>query len=938
MNTNELNGVAIIGMSGRFPKAKNVGEFWENICKGMDCISKYTCEELKNYGISDKILSNERYIRCKGEMEDIATFDANFFGYTPREAELMDPQHRKFLECSWEAMEDAGYNPETTDARIGVFAGESMSTYMIFNVLPNINSDYASAESLQAAIGNDKDSLTTTVTYKMDLRGAGVTIQSSSSTSLTAIVMACQSLLNYQNDMVLAGGVSINSIQKCGYLYEERGIMSENGRCCPYDQEANGFVPGTGVGVVVLKRLDEAIEDGDHIYAAIKGFDINNDGARKVSYSAPSVEAQTEVILGAQQLAGFDPKTITYIEGHGTATKVGDIIETKALKEVFQEIKEKKHCVLGSVKGNIGHLDAAAGVASLIKVALSIERGIIPPTHNFNKNSNVIDLEDSPFYVSNELIHWNCASKRRAGVSSFGMGGTNAHIVLEEVRLERDKNEKSHEYKVVLLSAKTKESLLELKSDIDEFIFHNDVNLDDLAYTSQIGRKHFNIRQAVICKDGNEFIHSDKLLTSESMEKKYDVVFMFPDFDIQSLYSGQILYNEEKVFRVAVDKCISIAKDMVNSDIFQMLCGEKKMIQFPQDDISSAQILLFIIEYAMANTLIYYNVQPSIMIGEGVGEYVAACVSGAIDLEMALKLLLIYGRKKGDNVNILDKPEEMEDDLLEVFGHLKTKRAQVPVISSVTGKKIKEFSKEYFIEHMRSIPHIGDGIQTIEAMGLNCLYIEAGPKGVISEYVERIIDKHHNTYISSRKCKPQRDDKYFYYLIASLWVKGININWANVYENKRRRISYPTYVFSKESYWLEANEIMYNCKNKVNKGKKSTREKVSTEYVRPVNQLQEELALIWENMLGVCPIGVNDDFFQMGADSLEATQLFSRIYDKYKVNISYKSFFENPTIVTLYKDIIASKEKNELQDINELLKEVSTLPDEEVDEIITMLR
>lgn len=327
MDTNTQNGIAIIGMSGRFPKAKNVREFWKNICNGVDCISTYTDDELRRYGISESILADERYVKAKGEMEEIDMFDAQFFGYTPAEAKLMDPQHRKFLECCWEAMEDAGYNVESTDVRIGVFAGESLSTYMIFNVLPNINTDAASAASLQAAIGNDKDSLTTTVTYKMNLRGAGVTIQSSSSTSLTAIVMACQSLLNYQNDMILAGGVSIGSLQKCGYLYEEQGILSPNGKCCPYDQQGNGFVPGTGVGVVVLKRLNEAIEDGDHIYAVIQGFDLNNDGARKVSYSAPSVAAQTEVILGAQQFADFDPHTITYVEGHGTATKIGDVIE-----------------------------------------------------------------------------------------------------------------------------------------------------------------------------------------------------------------------------------------------------------------------------------------------------------------------------------------------------------------------------------------------------------------------------------------------------------------------------------------------------------------------------------------------------------------------------------------------------------------------------------
>ena len=647
------DGIAIIGMSGKFPKAKNIKEFWDNIVQGVEGITFYSDEELLEGGIAQEVLADPRYIKAKGEVEGIDLFDAGFFGYTPREAELMDPQHRLFLECAWEAMEDAGYDPERTDGRVGVFAGESLSTYMILNVVPNFDTSYASAGSLQAAIGNDKDSLTTTVTYKMDLCGAGVTIQSSSSTSLVAVSMACQSLVNYQCDMILAGGVSVGAPKKNGYLFEEAGIVSPDGHCRPYDSKGDGFVPGTGVGVVLLKRLDEALEDGDHIYAAIKGFAINNDGAKKVSYSAPSADAQAEVIMEAQRYAGFPPESISYVEGHGTATRLGDLIEVSALKRAFGESGKKNFCALGSVKGNIGHLDTAAGVTGLIKAALCIEKKKIPPTINYQKANPQLELEDSPFFVPTVLMDWNPSGSRRAGVSSFGMGGTNAHVVLEEVRQSRQNPPDERKWKLITLSAKTEVALTQYIKNTMEFLEQQkDIDLSNLAYTSQVGRKRLDKRAVILCKvadhvTGIGYSGTNRIIKGQATWDKKEIVFLFPGQGTQYLNMGRELYELEPVFRKAVDQCSDIFESYLGERICDLIFDDridKEKHERLMGDTSVIQPAIFTVEYAMAKLLLSWGIKPDAVIGHSLGEFTAACISGLIELKDAVKLVAHRGR------------------------------------------------------------------------------------------------------------------------------------------------------------------------------------------------------------------------------------------------------------------------------------------------------
>ena len=428
-----IEGIAIIGMAGRFPGAKNVDEFWQNLRDGVESISFFSEEELESLGIHKSVVRDPRYVKARGVLEDIELFDASFFGFNPREAEITDPQNRFFLESAWQALENAGYNSEIYEGSIGVYAGAgSFNTYFLNNLYPN-HQLRESVGDFQLVIANEKDFLATRVSYKLNLKGPSMTVQTACSTSLVAISMACQSLLTYQCDMALAGGVSIGVNQKTGYFYKEGMIFSPDGHCRAFDAKAQGTVSGSGVGIVVLKRLEEARADGDYIHAVIKGSALNNDGA-KIGYTAPSIDGQAQAIADALAIAEIPPETVSYIEAHGTGTPLGDPIEIAALTQAFSlETKKKGFCAIGSAKTNIGHLDTAAGVAGLIKTVQALKHQLIPPSLHFEQANPKIDFANSPFYVNTKLSEWKAGkTPRRAGVSSFGIGGTNAHVVLEE--------------------------------------------------------------------------------------------------------------------------------------------------------------------------------------------------------------------------------------------------------------------------------------------------------------------------------------------------------------------------------------------------------------------------------------------------------------------------------------------------------------------------
>ncbi|MFL6284302.1 MAG: SDR family NAD(P)-dependent oxidoreductase [Pyrinomonadaceae bacterium] len=650
----DVSGVAIIGMSGRFPGAGSVEEFWANLRDGVESVTFFSDEELARRGVGEKVLRHPNYVKAGVEFEDIDRFDASFFGYSPREAELMDPQHRHFIECAWEALESAGYSPDTNAGVVGVFAGCGSPSYLLQNILPNREAAEA-AGGFQLGLGNGPDFLATRVSYKLNLKGPSYTVQTACSTSLVAIHQACQSLLSGECDLALAGGVTINSRQPVGYFHQEGGIASADGHCRAFDAQGSGTIGGSGVGVVVLKNLSDALEDGDPILAVIKGSAVNNDGSAKIGYTAPSIEGQASVISEALAMGGVEAETIGYVEAHGTATPLGDPVEITALTKAFRAQTSKKNfCGVGSLKTNVGHLDTAAGVAGLIKTAQALKHKQLPPSLHFTTPNPKADFANSPFYVNAELRPWETqGTPRRAGVSSFGIGGTNAHVVLEEAP-DRENSGPSRMWQLLTVSARTAASLEQATVNLSEHLRRNkDAKLADVAYTLHKGRKRFGQRRVVLCRDAEEAAAAlrandrTKVFTAVSAEERErPVAFMFTGQGSQYAGMARELYNEELLFSEYVDYCAEFLESHLGLDLRELLFPPANRAEEAERLLNQTrftQPALFVVEYALARLLMSWGVQPRAFIGHSVGEYVAACLAGVFSLEDALSLVAARG-------------------------------------------------------------------------------------------------------------------------------------------------------------------------------------------------------------------------------------------------------------------------------------------------------
>ncbi|MDV2992196.1 MAG: hypothetical protein N4J56_001850 [Chroococcidiopsis sp. SAG 2025] len=658
--TFEQNGleVAVIGVSGRFPEAKNVEGFWQNLLNKVEAVAVFSDLEREKVNLNSNDCDRPKYpIKAGAILNDIELFDAAFFGLNPREAETMDPQHRLFLECAWEALENAGYDSETEESSIGIYAGVSRSTYFLYNVFPH-QGLMESIGSLQELFISDKDYVPTRASYKLNLRGPSVSIQTACSSSLVAVHLACQSLLSGECKMALAAGVSVKVPQNELTLSPSE-IVSPDGHCRAFDARANGTIGGNGIGVVVLKRLEDAIADRDYIYAVIKGSAINNDGALKVGYTAPSEEGQAKVIRAAQIVAEVKPETISYMETHGTGTALGDPIEIAAMTRAFRASTDRKgYCAIGSVKTNVGHLDAAAGITGFIKTVLALHHKLLPPSLNFEQPNPQIDFANSPFYVNTKLREWKAnGTPRRAGVSSFGVGGTNAHVVLEEAPVQEQgrlgAEEQGRSDRLLVLSAKTASALEKATVNLANYLKqHPDVNLADVAYTLAIGRRAFDRRRMVVVRDGEdavtalESVAPQRVFTQVKESGSRSVVFMFPGQGAQYINMAGELYQSEAIFRQECDRCFDLLQSHLESDLRSCLyptAADPEAVQQLQQT-AITQPALFVIEYALAKLWMSWGVQPQAAIGHSIGEYVAACLSGVFSLEDALLLVATRGQ------------------------------------------------------------------------------------------------------------------------------------------------------------------------------------------------------------------------------------------------------------------------------------------------------
>jgi acyl transferase domain-containing protein len=666
-----LDQIAIIGMAGRFPGASDTDALWRILRDGVEAITRFTEEELAAAGVSPELLANPHYVKARGILEGFDQFDAEFFGFTPREAEVMDPQQRLFLENAWQACENAGYDPQTCPGRVGVFAGAASTSYFAFNILPHAEL-LAEVGGLQVKMLNDKDFLTTHVSYKLNLRGPSMAVQTACSTSLVAIHLACQSLLGGECEMALAGGVGVNFPHVTGYLFEEGSIGSPDGHCRAFDAKAQGLVEGNGVGIVVLKRLEDALADGDTIHAVIRGSAINNDGASKAGYSAPSIDSQAEVISEALVVARVEPETIGLVEAHGSGTPIGDPIEVAALTRAWRTSTDRRgFCALGSIKTNIGHTDAAAGVSGLIKTVLALEHGQIPASLHFETPNPALALDQSPFYVPTVTREWPAGeTPRRAAVSSLGIGGTNAHVVLEEAPAAPEPGP-SRPWQLLVLSARSPRALDAASANLAGWLGDPELEVDlaDAAHTLRVGRKAFRHRRALVCRDREEAARllAERLVTGDAGDPGAEapgVAFLFPGLGDQYAGMAAELYRQEPVFRETFDRCAEILRRHLDLDLRELLWpadlsipagapggsarpdlrrllagGEENGDDGPLARTRIAHPALFAVEYSLATLLQEWGIRPAALLGYSLGEYVAACLAGVFSLEDGLRLV-----------------------------------------------------------------------------------------------------------------------------------------------------------------------------------------------------------------------------------------------------------------------------------------------------------
>ena len=881
--------VAIIGMSCRFPGANNVEEFWNNLCNGVESISFFEDAEILASGVQEELLKDPNYVKASPILKDVEGFDADFWGYSPKEAQLLDPQQRLFLECAWESLEDAGYDPFNYQGDISLYGGAATNTYLLNNIYPNrhtINDrdrlgviNLSSMGGFQVTTANDKDYLTTRTSYKLNLTGSSVNVQTACSTSLVTVHLACQSLINSECDLALAGGVSVHSPQKMGYLHQEGMILSADGHCRAFDRDASGTIFGSGAGMVVLKLLDKAIEDGDRIYGVIKGSAVNNDGGTKVGYFAPNVDGQTRVVAEALAVADLPPESISYIEAHGTGTSLGDPIEVMALTQAYQhDTRKTGYCAVGSVKTNVGHLQMASGIVGLIKATLCLYHQKIVPSLHYTKPNPQIDLEHSPFYINTQLQEWTADSyPRRAGVNSLGIGGTNAHIILEEFVTQEIDRFPLPTY-LLTLSAKTEAALQDLKQSYVDYLSSSDVELSDICLTSNIGRHHFNYRLGIVATDKLEL--ADKLqqaLTTDFVQSNNRIAWLFTGQGSQYVGMAQQLYNTQSVFRENCDRCFgilqlypntSLQKIVFSDDLRKQRRGDSLFAPTLIDQTQYTQPLLFTIEYALAQMWLAWGIEPDVVMGHSIGEYVAATIAGVFTLSDALKLVVTRGKlmqslpENGAMLAVFGDLEEifasdkisvaadngshivlsgLRDEIdrvakkLELKG-IKTQRLnishafhsalmqpmvkkfkavarsisyslpKIPIVSNLTGELADETiaTADYWVEHILQPVQFAKSIEYLDSQQVN-IFLEIGTKPTLTGMAKSILD---NKLFLHSLDRQQPDWQQILTTLSQLYSAGLDINWLEVTKNyKAKKISLPTYPFQRERYWFDISLV-----------------------------------------------------------------------------------------------------------------------------------
>lgn len=962
------DSIAIIGMAGRFPGAASVDELWTMLCEGREAISFFDADQL-DPEVDAEQAAHPQYVPARGVMDGADCFDAHFFGIAPSEAQVIDPQGRALLELAWGALENAGYNPLRQRDPVGVFVGSGFNSYFVDNVLsrPDIVRNYGRH---LVELANAPDYLATRISYKLDLKGPSLSLYTGCSSSLVAICYAVDSLLNYQADMALAGGAFVAMPLKSGYVYHEGEMSSPDGHTRPFDADAAGTVFSSGAGMVLLKRLDEAIADGDYVYAVIRGTGLNNDGSDKVSFTAPSVDGQAQAIALAHAVAGVTPDMISYVETHGTGTPLGDPVEIEALTKSFEKRqRDHQYCAIGSIKSNVGHLDAAAGVAGLIKVALSLHHRTLPPSLNFRTPNPAIPFEKTPFFVNTKLTKWISDSGRLvAGVSSFGVGGTNAHVVLEEAPPNAPLAPVDDRWTALQLAARTPAALDRLTEQLANFFDANPtVSLQDTAATLRYGREHFAHRRVIVCNSPADAAQAlvnrpvQRLVTSKSSARDRQTIFMFTGQGSQYAGMGRELYTGHKVFRDEVDTCAETLLPLLDVDLRDLMFTADANISDHGDRLNETwltQPALFTIEYALARVWQSMGVTPDACIGHSIGEYVAACIAGVFSLEDALRLVSIRGRlmfgcepgamlvvmrptadiapllssevsiaaENAPGACVVSGPgyaieelasnlsaqsidtrplrtshafhsammEPIVDEFVRSVANVARQAPSVPFVSNLTGDWIdheQATDPQYWADHLRNAVLFSRCVTTLMAEGPST-FIEVGPGSTLTSLARAHITnpEEHLVLPTLRGPKDEGHDEAFLLRAAgTVWANGQHIEWPSADSGFYRKIPLPTYPFEQTRHWIaraqpaqppsaSSQAVAHNSAVSMDapdRSEEPTKSRTTLDTVLDT----------WKATLGYDSIGPEDDFFEIGGNSLMAANVVAQVKRTYAIEL-----------------------------------------------------
>jgi phthiocerol/phenolphthiocerol synthesis type-I polyketide synthase E len=983
--------IAIIGMAGRFPGSANVEAFWTNLCDGRDTLANLSESQLLTAGVTPSELARPGYVRRAGLLEDVRLFDAELFELTPTEAVVTSPEQRLLLECAHEALEHGGYATRWNEERTGVFVGSGLSTYLLYNCATETH-QLESAAGMRLLAANT--SAATRISYVLGLTGPSLTLDTACSSSLVAVHLARRALLNAECDLALAGGATVRRFAARGYLAEAGNIFSPDGHCRPFDRQAQGTVGSSGSALILMKRLRQALGDGDTIHAVIRSTAINNDGRAKAGYTAPSASGQAGVIRTALAEACVNACDIGLLETHGTATRLGDLIEVAALKDAMGSPPAPGHrCALGTLKANVGHMEAAAGIGGLIKAALAVRHGLIPPAIGTSEINPELALERTPFYLNPTLQAWpSSPTPRRAGVSSFGIGGTNAHAILEEP--PPSSTGRTHRsYALLTLSARSA-PLLQRRCEMLMECIRGDptLRLSDMAFTLQMGHRAHEHRTALVCASNAEALSkleresTQRVKSSRRVARAPEIVFMFPGQGSQ--YPGMCrgLYDSEPVFRDRLDACARHILNLTHTDIRRVL------FETAPAEPSGAAVLartevcqpaLFAVEWALACLWQAWGVVPSIMIGHSLGEYVAACVSGTLCLEDALMIVCARGRLmqgappgrmlavqlscaeltpllptgctfaainapaqsvvSGDaegiatleaalrvraipstevsNSHAFHSPlmDGILDDLRATLNRARFQPIRIPFVSNVTGKRLEigiTLQPEYWVRHARQPVQFAAGVQDLLPGGPR-IFLEVGPGTVLSGCVRRLPGSENHALLAS--CRHPRETRPDAVIIAStlgqLWTHGVSVDWASFNRQvKGRRIPLPTTLFERKLHWQEpAARTSPAAENPAPAAMPaldilgtpdSAARRPGQAIGNETDRLQSRVADLWKELLGVRPATMDEDFFELGGDSLLAVQMNAQLAERFGGQFTLRELLAEPTVAAIARLIV----------------------------------